>query len=79
VAGPALECFGAAVLRPGDAGGRPSFDLWSANQLALLGAGLAPEHVQLAGLCTRCHNDQFFSHRGEGPRRGLFALIAGFV
>jgi hypothetical protein len=62
-------------VRPGSRPGHPYLDLWSANHLALLAAGVQPEHIERADRCTRCHVNEFFSHRGEGPRRGLFAAI----
>jgi hypothetical protein len=45
------------------------FDLWSANQLSLIEAGLAPEYIEQSCICTRCHSDQYFSFRAA--RAGL--------
>ena len=38
---------------------------------------IEPEHISVAGLCTRCHPDIFWSHRAAGALRGsLAAFIA---
>jgi len=50
-------------------------DLWAANALALREMGV--EQIELSHLCTVCHTDEFFSHRGEQGKTGRFgALIA---
>lgn len=52
-------------------------NLWEANRQILLSAGILPEHLSCADLCTNCHPDWFFSHRFTGGKRGnLAALIA---
>ncbi|HEX8968939.1 MAG TPA: peptidoglycan editing factor PgeF [Chloroflexota bacterium] len=51
-------------------------DLWEANRQELVDAGLPPEHIELAGICTRCHSDRFFSHRANGGQpAGRFAAV----
>jgi hypothetical protein len=46
---------------------RPNyFDLWRLSRDQLLAAGLKPEHLDLAGLCTRCAAAEFFSYRRDG-------------
>ncbi|MCS7010130.1 MAG: peptidoglycan editing factor PgeF [Anaerolineales bacterium] len=55
--------------------GRIFFDLWAANHLLLEQAGV--RQIELAGLCTACHTEDWFSHRAEKGRTGRFgALIA---
>ncbi|MFP3868548.1 MAG: peptidoglycan editing factor PgeF [Desulfobacteraceae bacterium] len=45
---------------------RPSyFDLWRLSQDQLQGAGVLPDHIQLAGLCSRCRAAEFFSYRRD--------------
>ena len=45
---------------------RPNyFDLWRLSLDQLLAAGLKPEHLDLAGLCTRCGAGEFFSYRRD--------------
>ncbi len=45
-------------------------DLWEANRLILLEAGLRQENVVVSGLCTMCHPELFFSHRATKGKRG---------
>lgn len=42
------------------------FDLWRLSFDQLRQAGLKPEHIQVAGLCTRCQGEDFFSYRRDG-------------
>jgi YfiH family protein len=50
-------------------------DLWQANALALRQAGV--EQIEISSVCTACHPEHFFSHRGERGQTGRFgALIA---
>ncbi len=51
-------------------------DLWQANRLLLLQAGITKEHICLSGLCTMCRQELFFSHRATNGRRGN---NAGFI
>jgi YfiH family protein len=51
-------------------------DLWSANRLALEEAGVPSDQIELAGICTRCASDRFFSHRANGGQpAGRFAAL----
>jgi len=51
------------------------FDLWEANRLLLEQAGV--KEIEISGLCTACHPDDWFSHRAEQGKTGRFgALIA---
>lgn len=52
-------------------------DLWAMNRRQLLEAGLRPERVAVAAVCTVCRRDEFFSHRGAGGRTGRFAAAIG--
>jgi YfiH family protein len=50
-------------------------DLWEANRLQLESAGV--RHIELAGICTACHLEDWYSHRAEKGKTGRFgALIA---
>jgi hypothetical protein len=51
-------------------GGKYQLDLWKANELVLLEAGVRPEHLAVAGICTCCHAQQLFSHRASRGKRG---------
>jgi YfiH family protein len=70
------EAFGAdAQTLLSNVGESAHFDLWKANQALLLEAGV--KQIELAGICTACHTEDWFSHRGEKGRTGRFgALIA---
>lgn len=55
---------------PPTASGREHVDLWAANRAQLIEAGLPPESVRIAGICTRCHQHLFHSYRGSGGQPG---------
>lgn len=55
---------------PHPAAGREHVDLWAANRAQLIEAGLPPESVRSAGICTRCHQHLFHSYRGSGGQPG---------
>lgn len=51
------------------------FNLWKANQILLNQAGV--RQIEIAGICTACHTDDWFSYRAEKGKTGRFgALIA---
>jgi copper oxidase (laccase) domain-containing protein len=33
--------------------------------------------IELAGLCTVCHREDWYSHRGEKGRTGRFGVLMG--
>ncbi len=70
----ALPEIAALLLR--DSGRRTYLDLWQANYQQLLSAGVG--HVLNMALCTACHRDLFFSHRGDNGRTGRFGVIIGY-
>jgi polyphenol oxidase len=51
----------------------PQLDLWAANRWQLERAGVG--RVEVAGICTRCQRETFFSHRGDGPVTGRFGAV----
>ncbi|NLI82219.1 MAG: laccase domain-containing protein [Deltaproteobacteria bacterium] len=53
------------------------FDFWRITRACLVDAGLHPEHIETAGICTVCAKDRFFSHRGEG-KTGRNAAVLGW-
>ena len=57
--------------------GRTKFDLWAANRLLLERAGVI--QVEVAGLCTACHNEDWYSHRAEKGRTGRFGALIALV
>jgi polyphenol oxidase len=57
--------------------GRPHLDLWELNRRALVAAGMPPGRVEVAGRCTRCEPETFFSHRALGYPAGRFGAAIG--
>ena len=57
------------------AGGKYQLNLWRANELALLEAGILPEHISVTDLCTCCNPDILYSHRASQGRRGNLAAF----
>lgn len=45
-------------------------DLWKANKQSLLKAGIAPENIEVAGICTFTEHERFFSARRLGIKSG---------
>jgi len=46
-------------------------NLWEANRINLMNAGVSDENIEISGYCTRCHPDMLFSHRYHGAERGV--------
>ncbi len=55
--------------------GRWHLDLWEANRQHLVQAGVT--RVEVAGVCTACHTDEWFSHRAERGRTGRIGALIG--
>lgn len=51
------------------------FDLARANRLLLERAGVGPERIEEAALCTACNVERFPSHRAQQGQAGRFAAI----
>lgn len=49
---------------------RWKLNLWKTNRRALIDAGLSPQNITIASLCTACNNDLFFSYRAEQGKTG---------
>lgn len=51
-------------------------NLWKANEISLLEAGIQPYNLALPDICTCCNKDILFSHRGlQGKRGNLGAFL----
>jgi YfiH family protein len=51
-------------------------DLWEANRAALVEAGVPEAQIEVAGVCTQCQSDRYFSHRANGGEpAGRFAAL----
>ena len=54
----------------------PYFDLGEANAMQLIEAGVPSAQIENSAIDTAQHTDDFFSHRAERGRCGLFSLTA---
>jgi hypothetical protein len=54
-------------------GGGAQLDLWSANEQLLREQGV--EQIEVAGRCSACDTDDWYSHRAEGGRTGRFGVL----
>lgn len=50
--------------------GQYQLNLWKANELIFLEAGIKKEHIAITNVCTHCNSDLMFSHRATGEKRG---------
>lgn len=50
--------------------GKYQLDLWRANEIILLEAGVKPEHLAVTNICTCCNDKLLFSHRASQGKRG---------
>ena len=56
-------------------GTKPHFDLWTANHDQLAGAGVNPDDIHVARLCTKSHAEIFHSYRAKGAAAGRMAAV----
>jgi YfiH family protein len=72
----AIQAFGeeSDALLP-QVNGKVHFDLLAANRLLLERAGV--HRFEESGLCTACHLQDWYSHRGEAGETGRFGVLIG--
>lgn len=73
VAGQFMKAFPShseEIIKPGKVEGKYQLDLWKANQIVLLEAGILPENLEITDICTCCNKSYLFSHRGSHGQRG---------
>ena len=79
VAGQFAEAFPNAwergILTAGKARGKYQLDLWKANEIVLLEAGILPRNLAVTDICTCCNPNLFFSHRASKGKRGNLAAF----
>lgn len=51
-------------------------NLWRANEIVLLEAGIKQEHIAVTDVCTCCNSEVLFSHRASHGKRGN---LGGFL
>jgi YfiH family protein len=57
--------------------GKYQLNLWKANEIILLEAGVQKEKLAITNVCTNCNPDILFSHRAsKGQRGGMAAFMA---
>ena len=62
------------LLRPQE-DGSSHLDLWEANRLDLMAAGVDPANIDCAAECTCCKSNWFYSYRKEGGETGRIGAI----
>ncbi len=55
--------------------GKFHLDLWRATRDQLEGAGVMPENIHTAGLCTRTHSEVLHSFRADGDKAGRMLAV----
>ncbi len=63
------------ILSPGKEAGKYQLDLWLANLLILLAAGISVSRIQVTDVCTCCNSGYLFSHRATQGKRGNLAAF----
>ena len=59
--------------------GRYQLNLWRANEIVLLEAGVRLEHLAITNVCTCCNPELMFSHRASQGRRGNLGAFLGLL
>ena len=59
--------------------GKYQLDLWKANEIVLLEAGVKPEHLAVTDVCTCCNPELLFSHRASHGKRGNLGAFLKLV
>jgi YfiH family protein len=54
-------------------GSSKHLNLWEANKKQLMQLGVTDKNVEIAGLCTQCNHEHFFSSRHGNGNTGRFA------
>jgi len=60
------------IKKPGE---KYLLDLWRANEIVLLEAGVLKEHLAVTNICTCCNEKLLFSHRATQGKRGNLAAV----
>lgn len=57
--------------------GKHHIDLWEANRIQLLEFGVPEKQIEISGICTYTHHDEFFSARRLGINSGR--ILSGIM
>ena len=55
--------------------GKYQLNLWKANEIVMLEAGVKKENIAVTNICTCCNSDVLFSHRASQGKRGNLAAF----
>ena len=53
--------------------GKYFFDLWEANKKLLIDCGV--DNIEVSGICTACHVEDWYSHRAENGKTGRVGAV----
>lgn len=59
--------------------GKYMLDLKEANRQIMINAGVIPDNIDVADLCTCCNHEELHSHRATGGKRGNLAAIIELI
>lgn len=57
--------------------GKYQLNLWEANRMILMEAGIPESNISLTDICTCCNPEYLFSHRASHGKRGNLAAFLG--
>ena len=57
--------------------GKYQLNLWKANKIIFLEAGIPEENISMPNLCTCCNPEFLFSHRASHGKRGNLGAFLG--
>lgn len=78
VGGETAELFPQEYVSPKQ-NGKFTVDLWSFNRDILISAGMRRENISLAGECTVCNKDKYYSYRAHKEKTGRLAAMIQLV
>jgi polyphenol oxidase len=63
------------IISPGKEPNKWMLDLSAANRIQLEEIGVQPKHIDIAGVCTKCNSDVFFSYRADQGKTGRIGAL----
>ena len=67
-----VHCSGKGLIETRTHEGRGHLNLWEANKIQLMEAGVPEGNIETAEMCTYCNHRQFFSRRYQKGETGRF-------
>ena len=65
------------IIASGTRPDKYQLDLWRANEIIFMEAGVKPENIHTTNICTMCNHEYLFSHRKVGNERGNMGAFLG--